>query len=615
VSKPSTDACSDPLKPSLANGLPWLWATADAWAEVLTAETQSDSESRLHTLLKWDPGHVSQRLWSTPRPSTTGLALPETLWTLKTTRQAAAVTKLFQSGLALGLAIQRLAEENSFHLPASGMEWSIWLQGPLWVMAAHSSDDFADWLDTPESVFRQRIETKILGLRATLWSQWNLAQFGQDTIARFLWTTRGHSSTDLLTLSPKTSGPDDLLAILEQAHAIYGQSRFCLNRTARSDTSMKDPRVALLEAQVLSLSKQLTVAPPDDNRLVKRTLSLIRSSHQARTVQDRFQQASQILESISRDANMLLSVSKQHGSDAATPQESIIGISDPGLDASPREFDFKRLQNQWKSLQAHWWEMLGKLDDWSEEMGKRHCRSESQAQAGRFESLAEFAAGAGHELNNPLAVIQGRAQLLLAKATDETIRSSLKAIVDQSLRAHRMLRDLIFIARPTDLRPRFSRPSEIVRTISRELKEEVHQREIRLDILVCPQAQRLETDQIDPDAFRHMTLSLVRNAIEASQRGGQVRVSLRLEPQSLRLTVEDEGQGFDLRESNHLFDPFYCGRKAGRGLGLGLPRLARIVAQMNGRVRYRSQPDRGSVFEAVLPLFVESQIQTLSTSA
>ena len=149
MSKPSTDACSDPLKPSLANGLPWLWATADAWAEVLTAETQSDSESRLHTLLKWDPGHVAQRLWSTPRPATTGLALPETLWTLKTTRQAAAVTKLFQSGLALGLAIQRLAEENSFHLPASGMEWSIWLQGPLWVMAAHSSDDFADWLDTP----------------------------------------------------------------------------------------------------------------------------------------------------------------------------------------------------------------------------------------------------------------------------------------------------------------------------------------------------------------------------------------------------------------------------------------------------------------------------------
>ena len=52
----------------------------------------------------------------------------------------------------------------------------------------------------------------------------------------------------------------------------------------------------------------------------------------------------------------------------------------------------------------------------------------------------------------------------------------------------------------------------------------------------------------------------------------------------------------------HLFDPFYCGRQAGRGLGLGLPRAARIVDQAGGRLRWSSNPGHGSVFQVHLPL-------------
>ena len=611
MSMPSTDACSKSRQPMLATGLPWLWATADSWADMLAGMPDSNLDPKLAKFLKWDPGYVSQHLWSDAQhASSTNSGVPESLWDLKSSRELSAVTKLFQSGLAIGLAIERHAEECSFELPWTGLAWSIWLQGPLWLIAAKSPRDFADWCDASESSVKHQIETKILGLRATLWSQWNLAQNRQDELARFLWTSRGNFATEITSSHSKSLDDKGLLSILEQAHVIYSQSRYALQRGHRSETSMKDPRVALLEAKVANLSNELTLSPPEDTRLVKRTISLIHSAHHTQAIQSRLDQASLILQTISRDSETLLKTSKNSVKPAqSTP---IKGSSDPigGAEGT----DFQVVQQQWSQLQTHWWELLGRLDDWSEEMGKNHRRSESQAQAGRFESLAEFAAGAGHELNNPLAVIQGRAQLLLAKAADETTRLSLKAIIDQSLRAHRMLRDLIFIARPTDLRPRFCRPAEVVRAIHRELKEDLHRREIRFEVQICPLAQRYETDQFDPDAFRHMILSLVRNAMEASPRGGQIQVSLKLEQHGLRLTVEDDGQGFDVRESSHLFDPFYCGRKAGRGLGLGLPRLARIVAQMNGRVRYRSQPDRGSVFEAVLPVY-EPELQALSTPA
>ena len=67
---------------------------------------------------------------------------------------------------------------------------------------------------------------------------------------------------------------------------------------------------------------------------------------------------------------------------------------------------------------------------------------------GKLDALGEFAAGAGHELNNPLAVIVGRAQLLLSRTDDPESARSLRIMLNQAGRAHRILRDLMFVGRP-----------------------------------------------------------------------------------------------------------------------------------------------------------------------
>ena len=66
----------------------------------------------------------------------------------------------------------------------------------------------------------------------------------------------------------------------------------------------------------------------------------------------------------------------------------------------------------------------------------------------KLDALSEFAAGAGHELNNPLAVVVGRAQLLLARTDDVETARSLRIMINQAGRAHRILRDLMFVGRP-----------------------------------------------------------------------------------------------------------------------------------------------------------------------
>ena len=218
----------------------------------------------------------------------------------------------------------------------------------------------------------------------------------------------------------------------------------------------------------------------------------------------------------------------------------------------------------------------------------------------KLDALAEFAAGAGHELNNPLAVIVGRAQLLLARETDPQASRSLRAIMGQAKRAHRILRDLMYVARPPEPRPRSCQPDEVVRACLRDLKPEAEARGVRL--VEEPRDGGPPTRTwTDPDALRHLVETLLRNALEATPRGGTVTVSIGSDAGVLRGSIQDNGRGIGALEGPHLFDPFFCGRQAGRGLGLGLPRIARMIALSHGELRWHSTPGQGTLFQFTLP--------------
>jgi signal transduction histidine kinase len=224
---------------------------------------------------------------------------------------------------------------------------------------------------------------------------------------------------------------------------------------------------------------------------------------------------------------------------------------------------------------------------------------EARSREAKLDALAEFAAGAGHELNNPLAVIVGRAQLLLGRADDPDTVRSLKIILAQAQRTHRILRDLMFVARTPTPRPRACRPSEILRACAAGLQEECESRQIRL----VSEIDAGETQSwTDPDALGHLAEVLLRNAIQATPPGGRIQVRCTRQGDELRWTFADSGKGIGPCEGPHLFDPFYCGRQAGRGLGLGLPRAARIVALAGGSMEWASTLGQGTTFHVHLPV-------------
>ncbi len=249
--------------------------------------------------------------------------------------------------------------------------------------------------------------------------------------------------------------------------------------------------------------------------------------------------------------------------------------------------------------------------------------------AQKLASLAEFAAGAGHEINNPLAVISGQAQFLLNKlhkaerrpalpnrdepgngtistespavpaVSPEETEQALRKIVEQAQRVHTILRELMQFARPPRPQRELLDVGDLVREVATSLADLAAERRVRL---VVPRRERPLELHADPAQVRTALACLLRNAVEAAPAEGWAGVRVE-QPSSgtVEIVVEDNGPGPPPQQRDHLFDPFYSGRSAGRGRGLGLPTAWRLARQHGGDVQFSRPADGPTRFVLSLP--------------
>jgi signal transduction histidine kinase len=216
----------------------------------------------------------------------------------------------------------------------------------------------------------------------------------------------------------------------------------------------------------------------------------------------------------------------------------------------------------------------------------------------KLAGLAELAAGAGHEINNPLAIISGNAQRLLRTEPDPDRAESLRAVVRQTQRISGILRDLMHFARPPKPNPRRVAVSELLTAVRDELAPVAEDHGVQLELAARPTGVWLDAD---PAQVRSAILAVVRNGIEATGRGGWVRLGCNVDPVTVVIVVEDGGPGLTPAAIEHVFDPFYCGRSAGRGRGLGLPTAWQLVRQNGGDLRHDASPGQPTRFVITLP--------------
>jgi hypothetical protein len=226
---------------------------------------------------------------------------------------------------------------------------------------------------------------------------------------------------------------------------------------------------------------------------------------------------------------------------------------------------------------------------------------ERELETAKLDALKEFAYGAGHEINNPLANISARAQTLLQLERDPDRRRMLATIHVQALRAHEMISDLMLFARPPRPKLEVLDVAEVASEIVGQLQSRAAENQIELSL----SSAEAITASIDSTQIAVAISALCINAIEACDSGRQVRVDVSRSSKfggSAQITVSDNGPGISESIRPHLFDPFFSGREAGRGLGFGLPKCWRIVSNHGGRIEVDSGTSGGACFSIFLPL-------------
>ena len=210
-------------------------------------------------------------------------------------------------------------------------------------------------------------------------------------------------------------------------------------------------------------------------------------------------------------------------------------------------------------------------------------------------AIYHFAYGLSHELNNPLANIATRAGVLAHGEKAAERRQMLETIIDSAMRGSEMLGDLMLLARPPKLNPQSTDLTHWFESFVARSSKWAANRNLKIETK-CELQSSIAS--FDPVAITEAAWCLVRNALEASPKDASVHISLAEVESVLRLSISDSGPGLSNEALKNCFDPYYSGREAGRGLGLGLSKAQLVASLHGGSVQICNRPAGGC--EAIL---------------
>jgi two-component system sensor histidine kinase HydH len=198
----------------------------------------------------------------------------------------------------------------------------------------------------------------------------------------------------------------------------------------------------------------------------------------------------------------------------------------------------------------------------------------------RLATIGQLGASIGHELRNPLGVIDSSLYLLRQHlgpdiASSRNVAKHLDRIACEVVRANKTISDLLDLAR--------NRPPQVQRVVARKLIDGAVRvsslpETIQVEILTSPAELLIE---VDPDQIQQVLVNLLTNAAQVMPDGGHVEVRAELMPdgRGAQLRVLDDGPGVPVAARHRIFEPLFTTKAKGSGLGLA---LCRCIMEAHG---------------------------------
>lgn len=224
-------------------------------------------------------------------------------------------------------------------------------------------------------------------------------------------------------------------------------------------------------------------------------------------------------------------------------------------------------------------------------------------QSEKLSALGELLAGIAHELNNPLSIIVGNADILQEELENSGHERRIDKLSQAAHRCVRIVRSFLSLARqePLDLHP--VDPAKLIRSAVDAVSAEVEAADLLLQNECRQDHPVVLADEVQ---LTQVIINLLTNAVHAIQGSGtgdRITVKCSDNGNTFFLSISDNGPGVDDDIKQRIFDPLFTTKDAGKGTGVGLAFCQRIVVAHKGQIRLESASDRkGANFVVELPL-------------
>ena len=220
---------------------------------------------------------------------------------------------------------------------------------------------------------------------------------------------------------------------------------------------------------------------------------------------------------------------------------------------------------------------------------------------GSLDVLVEMAAGAAHELNNPLTVISGRAQLLNETETEQEKKQILNQIQENAGKISRIIEELMGFARPSQPRPAETNIKQILDEAVQLTRQRMGVEHINIQMEV---AEDVKNAFADSAQIVSAIANVFSNAIESyTDSLGPIKVTITSEQSGslMKLLISDLGCGMDAETLKKATQPFFSAKPAGRKRGMGLAYAYRVIRLNKGSLNIQSQLGIGTTVTIILP--------------
>jgi two-component system NtrC family sensor kinase len=223
-------------------------------------------------------------------------------------------------------------------------------------------------------------------------------------------------------------------------------------------------------------------------------------------------------------------------------------------------------------------------------------------QSEKLSGIGEFIAGVAHELNNPLTSVMGFSEMLQNAEVDPQHKRHLEIIHKSALRCQKIVQSLLGFARRSTLERKTVCLNGLVEAAIEILQYQLRTSNVEISLKLDP---NLPQAMVDPHQIQQVFVNLINNArqaIEAHQPKGWIKVATARHGDMVRVTIQDNGPGISEANLSKIFDPFFTTKEVGKGTGLGLSLCYGIIKDHGGSVTPRSRPGEGATFVIELPV-------------